>query len=102
MDEGEIPSFSLAPYHMQQVGDQALWPVPAATLRTADPAPHLDRTVEPLHVGVVGELPLGFKCVSLGATSSLLCSGIGKGKDLLHSLLPLPLMEDRRVGPMGV
>lgn len=53
-------------------------------------------------MGVAGELPLGFEYVSLGATSSLLCSGIGEEKDLLPSLMPLPLMEGRRVGSMGV
>ena len=54
---------------------------------------------------VVGELALGFEYESLGVPAlPLLCCVVvleKEGKDLLPSLLPLPLMEGGRVGPMG-
>lgn len=101
MREKYLPFF-LAPYQLQQVGGQALWPPNSCNTQESKSVPHLGIVELTLHVGAMGKLPLGFECVSTGAASSLPCSGIGEGNDLLPSFLPWPLTEGRRVGPMGV
>lgn len=95
MGKGAIPP--LTPCHPGQAGELT----PRLSEWEADLTSLLGCTVElVLDVGVATKPTPGSKYARAGA-ASLLCGGLGV-RDALPSLLPLPPVVVRRVGPDGV